>query len=51
VLSPTRPTTVAYAGQVWGRDTDPALAGRSLGLNQFERHSLRAFDEMFAPEP
>lgn len=33
--------TVAYAGQVWGRDTDPALAGRSLGLNQFERHSLR----------
>jgi DNA-binding winged helix-turn-helix (wHTH) protein len=32
---------MAYAGQVWGRDTDPALAGRSLGLNQFERHSLR----------
>jgi len=33
--------TVAYAGQVWGRDTDPALAGRALGLNQFERHNLR----------
>ncbi len=33
--------TVAYAGQVWGRDTDPGLAGRALGLNQFERHHVR----------
>nr|WP_244936564.1 hypothetical protein [Methylobacterium currus] len=33
--------TVAYAGQVWGRDTDSSLAGRALGLNQFERHNLR----------
>ncbi|MHC1999333.1 hypothetical protein ACYQR9_02685 [Methylobacterium sp. CM6241] len=33
--------TVAYAGQVWGRDTDKALANRGLGLNQFERHALR----------
>jgi hypothetical protein len=33
--------TVAYAGQVWGRDTDPFLAGRALGLNQFERHNVR----------
>ncbi|QRE73269.1 hypothetical protein F1D61_06110 [Methylobacterium aquaticum] len=33
--------TVAYAGQVWGRDADPALAGRALGLNQFERHHVR----------
>ena len=33
--------TVAYAGQVWGRDTDPTLAGRALGLNQFERHNVR----------
>ena len=33
--------TVAYAGQVWGRDTDPGLTRRALGLNQFERHSLR----------
>lgn len=33
--------TVAYAGQVWGRDTAPSLAGRALGLDQFERHNLR----------
>lgn len=33
--------TVAYATQIWGRDTDPGLAGRGLGLNQFERHNLR----------
>ena len=33
--------TVAYAGQVWGRDTDPTLVGRALGLNQFERHNVR----------
>ena len=33
--------TVAYSAQVWGRDTDPALARRGLGLNQFERHNLR----------
>ena len=33
--------TVAYAGQVWGRDADPTLAGRALGLNQFERHNVR----------
>lgn len=33
--------TVAYAGQVWGRDTDPPFAQRALGLNQFERHNLR----------
>lgn len=33
--------TAAYAGQVWGRDADPALAGRALGLNQFERHNVR----------
>ena len=33
--------TVAYAGQVWGRDTEPTLAGRALGLNQFERHNAR----------
>lgn len=33
--------TVAYAGQVWGRDADPSLAGRALGLNQFERHNVR----------
>jgi len=33
--------SVAYAGQVWGRDTDPILAGRALGLNQFERHNVR----------
>jgi hypothetical protein len=33
--------TVAYSGQVWGRDTDPASAGRALGLNQFERHNVR----------
>lgn len=33
--------TAAYAGQVWGRDTDPALAGRAFGLNQFERHHVR----------
>lgn len=33
--------TLAYAGQVWGHDTDPALARRGLGLNQFERHTLR----------
>ena len=33
--------TVAYAAQVWGRDTDPAYARRGLGLNQFERHNLR----------
>jgi hypothetical protein len=33
--------TVAYAGQVWGRDTGPTLAGRALGLNQFERHNIR----------
>lgn len=33
--------TVAYAGQVWGRDADPSLAGRALGLNQFERHTVR----------
>ncbi|MGE7415540.1 hypothetical protein [Methylobacterium tarhaniae] len=33
--------TVAYAGQIWGRDADPALAGRALGLNQFERHNVR----------
>lgn len=33
--------TVAYSPQIWGRDTDPALSGRGLGLNQFERHTLR----------
>ncbi|CAX23281.1 conserved protein of unknown function; putative exported protein [Methylorubrum extorquens DM4] len=33
--------TAAYAGQVWGRDADPTLAGRALGLNQFERHNVR----------
>lgn len=33
--------TAAYAGQVWGRDADPTLAGRALGLNQFERHNIR----------
>lgn len=33
--------TVAYAGQVWGRDTAPDLAGRRLGLDQFERQNLR----------
>lgn len=33
--------TVAYAAQVWGRDTDPAYARRGLGLTQFERHNLR----------
>ncbi|WP_247634729.1 hypothetical protein [Methylobacterium sp. 37f] len=33
--------TLAYAGQVWGRDRDSTLAGRGLGLNQFERHNLR----------
>ncbi|MCJ2035296.1 hypothetical protein [Methylobacterium sp. J-068] len=33
--------TLAYSGQVWGRDTGPALAGRALGLNQFERHNVR----------
>lgn len=31
--------TVAYSAQVWGRDA--ALAGRGLGLSQFERHNLR----------
>ncbi|KQO91132.1 hypothetical protein ASF36_21290 [Methylobacterium sp. Leaf90] len=33
--------TAAYAGQIWGRDADPTLAGRALGLNQFERHNVR----------
>ena len=33
--------TIAYAGQVWGRDTDAGLAGRKLGLSQFERHNVR----------
>ncbi|MGE8128559.1 hypothetical protein ACQKQD_16435 [Methylobacterium sp. NPDC080182] len=33
--------TVAYAAQVWGRDTDPTYARRGLGLTQFERHNLR----------
>ena len=33
--------TVAYAGQIWGRDADPSLSGRALGLNQFERHNIR----------
>ncbi len=33
--------TLAYATQVWGRDTDPVYARRGLGLNQFERHNLR----------
>ena len=33
--------TAAYAGKVWGRDADPTLAGRALGLNQFERHNVR----------
>ncbi|MBY0296278.1 MAG: hypothetical protein K2X71_09610 [Methylobacterium sp.] len=33
--------TLAYAGQVWGRDTDRAYARRALGLSQFERHALR----------
>lgn len=33
--------TMAYAAQVWGRDTDPAYARRALGLNQFDRHNLR----------
>ncbi|ACA20674.1 conserved hypothetical protein [Methylobacterium sp. 4-46] len=33
--------TVAYAGQVWGRDTDPSLANRAFGLSQFERHNMR----------
>ncbi|ACK82122.1 hypothetical protein [Methylorubrum extorquens] len=33
--------TAAYARQVWGRDADPTLAGRALGLNQFERHNVR----------
>ncbi|MFH6787159.1 MULTISPECIES: hypothetical protein [Methylobacterium] len=33
--------TAAYAGQVWGRDADPSLIGRALGLNQFERHNVR----------
>ncbi|KQP51908.1 hypothetical protein ASF39_09145 [Methylobacterium sp. Leaf108] len=33
--------TLAYAAQVWGRDTDPGLKGRASGLNQFERHNLR----------
>ena len=33
--------TLAYATQIWGRDTDPVYARRGLGLNQFERHNLR----------
>lgn len=33
--------TFAYAAQVWGRDTDPSVARRGLGLNQFERHNVR----------
>lgn len=33
--------TLAYAAQVWGRDTDPSLARRGFGLNQFERHNVR----------
>ncbi|GJD72844.1 hypothetical protein [Methylobacterium goesingense] len=33
--------TVAYAGQVRGRDTGPDLTGRRLGLDQFERQNLR----------
>ncbi|WP_019906483.1 hypothetical protein [Methylobacterium sp. 77] len=33
--------TLAYAGQIWGRDTDPAFARRALGLGQFERHAVR----------
>jgi hypothetical protein len=33
--------TLAYAGQIWGRDSDPAFARRALGLGQFERHAVR----------
>ncbi|GJD94811.1 hypothetical protein [Methylobacterium iners] len=33
--------TLAYAGQVWGRDRDPASAGRSFDLAHFERHNVR----------
>ncbi len=33
--------TLAYAGQVWGRDRDPAYAGRSFDLAHFERHNVR----------
>lgn len=33
--------TLAYAGQVRGRDAGPALAGRTFGLDQFERSNLR----------
>ena len=33
--------TLAYATQIWGRDTDPSYARRAFGLNQYERHNLR----------
>lgn len=33
--------TLAYAGQIWGRDRDPDQARRALDLTHFERHAVR----------